>query len=61
MGCISRLTWHVINRKSGYQRAQVIIPNGELLFGRLVNWTFGEADIRLNLQLTSNTTRAVAQ
>ena len=43
------------------QGAQVIIPNGDLLSGRLVNWTFGEADIRLNLQLTFISTRAVAQ
>ena len=32
--------------------ARVIIPNGDLLSGRLVNWTFREADIRVNLKLT---------
>ncbi len=34
------------------QGARVIIPNGDLLSGRLVNWTFSDADIRLNMQLT---------
>src|SRR5690606_36639272 len=29
--------------------SRVIIPNGDLLSGRLVNWTFRNADIRLNL------------
>lgn len=43
------------------QGAQVIIPDGDLLSRRLVNWTFDEADIRLNLQLTFISTRAVAQ
>lgn len=33
------------------QGARVIIPNGDLLSGRLVNWTFSEADIRVNMQL----------
>ncbi|NGM61031.1 mechanosensitive ion channel [Sphingobacterium sp. SGG-5] len=36
------------------QGARVIIPNGDLLSGRLVNWTFSDADIRLNMQLTVN-------
>src|SRR5690606_40500837 len=31
---------------------RVIIPNGDLLSGRLVNWTFSESDIRVNLTLT---------
>lgn len=31
--------------------ARVIIPNGDLLSGRLVNWTFTENDIRLNMRL----------
>src|SRR5690606_8230735 len=31
--------------------ARVIIPNGDLLSGRLVNWTFSESDIRLNMKL----------
>ena len=43
------------------QGSQVIIPNGDLLSGRLVNWTFDESDIRLNLQLTFNTTRAISE
>lgn len=34
------------------QGARVIIPNGDLLSGRLVNWTFSDADIRVNMQLT---------
>lgn len=33
------------------QGARVIIPNGDLLSGRLVNWTFSESDIRFNIQL----------
>lgn len=33
------------------QGARVIIPNGDLLSGRLVNWTFSDSDIRLNMQL----------
>lgn len=41
------------------QGAQVIIPNGDLLSGRLVNWTFEESDIRLNLQLTIVTDRDI--
>ncbi len=41
------------------QGAQVIIPNGDLLSGRLVNWTFDESDIRLNLQLTIITARNI--
>lgn len=41
------------------QGAQVIIPNGDLLSGRLVNWTFEESDIRLNLQLTFTTARHI--
>ncbi len=41
------------------QGAQVIIPNGDLLSGRLVNWTFEESDIRLNLQLTIVTSRNI--
>lgn len=41
------------------QGAQVIIPNGDLLSGRLVNWTFEESDIRLNLQLTIVTGRSI--
>lgn len=32
--------------------ARVLIPNGDLLSGRLVNWTFSESDIRVNMQLT---------
>lgn len=32
--------------------ARVIIPNGDLLSGRLVNWTFGDSDIRVNILLT---------
>ncbi|KGE12711.1 mechanosensitive ion channel family protein [Sphingobacterium deserti] len=34
------------------QGARVIIPNGDLLSGRLVNWTFSDSDIRMNMQLT---------
>lgn len=34
------------------QGARVIIPNGDLLSGRLVNWTFSDSDIRVNMQLT---------
>ncbi|TJZ51428.1 mechanosensitive ion channel [Sphingobacterium olei] len=34
------------------QGARVIIPNGDLLSGRLVNWTFLNDDIRLNMELT---------
>lgn len=34
------------------QGARVIIPNGDLLSGRLVNWTFSDADIRVNMNLT---------
>lgn len=41
------------------QGAQVIIPNGDLLSGRLVNWTFEESDIRLNLQLTIISARSI--
>jgi small-conductance mechanosensitive channel len=41
------------------QGAQVIIPNGDLLSGRLVNWTFEESDIRLNLQLTIVSSRSI--
>lgn len=41
------------------QGAQVIIPNGDLLSGRLVNWTFDDSDIRLNLQLTIITARNI--
>lgn len=33
------------------QGARVIIPNGDFLSGRLVNWTFSDSDIRLNMQL----------
>lgn len=36
--------------------ARVIIPNGDLLSGRLVNWTFREADIRVNFKLTVDNT-----
>lgn len=36
--------------------ARVIIPNGDLLSGRLVNWTFRDADIRVNLKLTVDNT-----
>lgn len=36
--------------------ARVIIPNGDLLSGRLVNWTFRDADIRVNLLLTVDNT-----
>lgn len=43
------------------QGAQVIIPNGDLLSGRLVNWTFEESDIRLNLQLTIVTSRNIEE
>ncbi|CAM3703599.1 mechanosensitive ion channel family protein [Sphingobacterium prati] len=43
------------------QGSQVIIPNGDLLSGRLVNWTFEESDIRLNLQLTIVTGRDIAE
>ncbi|MDR0262456.1 MAG: mechanosensitive ion channel [Sphingobacterium sp.] len=43
------------------QGAQVIIPNGDLLSGRLVNWTFEESDIRLNLQLTIVTGRDIEE
>ncbi len=43
------------------QGAQVIIPNGDLLSGRLVNWTFEESDIRLNLQLTIVTARSIEE
>lgn len=39
--------------------ARVIIPNGDLLSGRLVNWTFREADIRVNLKLTVDNTTPV--
>jgi len=31
------------------QGARIIIPNGDLLSGRLVNWTFSDSDIRLNI------------
>lgn len=34
--------------------ARVIIPNGDLLSGRLVNWTFRNSDIRVNLKLKVN-------
>lgn len=34
------------------QGARVIIPNGDLLSGRLVNWTFSDSDIRVNMQLS---------
>lgn len=43
------------------QGSQVIIPNGDLLSGRLVNWTFEESDIRLNLQLTIVTERDIEE
>lgn len=33
------------------QGARVIIPNGDLLSGKLVNWTFSDSDIRLNMAL----------
>src|SRR5690606_21143776 len=36
--------------------ARVIIPNGDLLSGRLVNWTFVDSDIRVNLTLTVDNT-----
>ncbi|SFT17138.1 Mechanosensitive ion channel [Sphingobacterium wenxiniae] len=38
------------------QGARIIIPNGDLLSGRLVNWTFSDSDIRLNMQLTVQNT-----
>src|SRR5690606_37982105 len=41
--------------------ARVIIPNGDLLSGRLVNWTFREADIRVNLKLTVDNTIPVEE
>lgn len=41
--------------------ARVIIPNGDLLSGRLVNWTFREADIRVNLKLTVDSTIPVEE
>lgn len=41
--------------------ARVIIPNGDLLSGRLVNWTFREADIRVNLKLTIDITIPVEE
>jgi len=33
------------------QGAKVIVPNGDLLSGRLVNWTFSNTDIRVNFEL----------
>ncbi|HLT88433.1 MAG TPA: mechanosensitive ion channel domain-containing protein [Sphingobacterium sp.] len=39
--------------------ARIIIPNGDLLSGRLVNWTFRDADIRVNLKLTVDNTTPV--
>src|SRR5690606_35675388 len=43
------------------QGARVIIPNGDLLSGRLVNWTFSDADIRLNMQLTVNNLMSIEE
>lgn len=34
------------------QGAKVVLPNGDLLSGRVVNWTFSETDIRVNFELT---------
>lgn len=41
--------------------SRVIIPNGDLLSGRLVNWTFRDADIRVNLKLTVDSTVSIEQ
>ncbi|PRD46392.1 mechanosensitive ion channel family protein [Sphingobacterium haloxyli] len=41
--------------------ARVIIPNGDLLSGRLVNWTFRDADIRVNMTLTVDNTIRVEE
>ncbi|PRD51404.1 mechanosensitive ion channel family protein [Sphingobacterium gobiense] len=41
--------------------ARVIIPNGDLLSGRLVNWTFRDADIRVNMTLTVDNTIQVEE
>lgn len=41
--------------------SRVIIPNGDLLSGRLVNWTFRDADIRVNLKLTVDSTVPIEQ
>lgn len=40
---------------------RVIIPNGDLLSGRLVNWTFSESDIRVNLTLTVDSSIPVTE
>lgn len=36
--------------------ARVLIPNGDFLSGRMVNWTFSESDIRVNMLLNVNAT-----
>lgn len=43
------------------QGARVIIPNGDLLSGRLVNWTFSESDIRLNMQLSLESSQDIQE
>jgi small-conductance mechanosensitive channel len=43
------------------QGARVIIPNGDLLSGRLVNWTFAESDIRMNMHLNIETPIPISQ
>lgn len=41
------------------QGAKVVLPNGDLLSGRVVNWTFSEADIRVNFELTIDNNTAL--
>lgn len=40
--------------------SRVIIPNGDLLSGRIVNWTFVNAQIRVNIDLKMENVKDIA-
>jgi len=52
------ISHHYLGRHFAYHKRDSS-TYGDLLSGRLVNWTFEESDIRLNLQLTIVTGRSI--